>query len=289
MTESKLFGIMAHPVHHSLSPVMHNEAFAELGLPYHYHAFDVQPLHLKVAIESMKNLGIAGVNVSIPHKETVIQYLDEIDDEAKAIGAVNTILLQEGGRLKGYNTDGAGYVQSLVAETKIILAHTKALLLGAGGASKGIAVYLIKQGCKEITIANRTRDKAAKLVIQLDEYMSDHGLAGKIDCIEWKEAPSCSMNFDLIVNTTPLGMWPNTEQIPIHFDHFKSGAIVSDIVYNPLQPLFLTQAVQKGARIHQGLGMFIYQGALAFEYFTGKKAPVEHMRKVVIERLKQGG
>lgn len=289
MTESKLFGIIAHPVHHSLSPVMHNAAFAELGLHHYYHAFDVQPLHLKAAIEAMKNLGIAGVNVSIPHKEKVIQYLDEIDDEAKAIGAVNTILLQEDGRLKGYNTDGAGYLQSLVAETEINLPQTKALLLGAGGASKGIAVYLIKHGCREITIANRTRNKAEELSIQLEEYMNDHGIVGKIACIEWKEASSSSINFNLIVNTTPIGMWPNIEIVPIHLDHLESNTIVSDIVYNPLQTLFLAQAEQKGARIHQGLEMFIYQGALAFEYFTGEKAPVDRMREVVLERLKQGG
>jgi shikimate dehydrogenase len=234
-------------------------------------------------------LGVAGVNVSIPHKVKIIQYLDEIDAEAKAIGAVNTILLQKEGRLKGYNTDGAGYVQALLAETQISLPQTKALLLGAGGAAKGIAVYLIKHGCTDITIANRTRIKAEQLAIQLEEYINDQGLVGKIACIEWKTVSQSSTIYNLIVNTTPIGMWPDTEKAPIHFEHLETNTIVSDIVYNPLKTLFLTQAEQKGARIHQGLGMFIYQGALAFEYFTGEKAPIDCMREVVLERLKQGG
>lgn len=280
---------MAHPVHHSLSPIMHNAAFAELDLPHHYQAFDVQPMQLKAAIEAMKTLNIAGVNVSLPHKVEVIQYLDEIDAEAKAIGAVNTILLQEDGRLKGYNTDGAGYVQALLAETQIALTKTKALLLGAGGAAKGIAIYLIKHGCTDITIANRTRNKAEQLANQLKEYTSDQELVGKIECIEWENASQSSSIFNLIVNTTPIGMWPDTEQAPIYFEHLQTNTIVSDIVYNPLKTFFLTQAEQKGARIHQGLGMFIYQGALAFEYFTGVKAPIECMREVVLKRLIQGG
>jgi shikimate dehydrogenase len=289
MSESKLFGIVAHPVHHSLSPIMHNAAFAKLELLHHYHAFDVRSMHLKAAIEAMKTLRVSGLNVSIPHKVEVMQYLDEIDTEAQAIGAVNTILLQEDGRLKGYNTDGAGYVQSLLAETQIELAQSKTLLLGAGGAAKGIAVYLIKQGCTEITIANRTRNKAEQLVIQLEEYMSDQGIVGRVACIEWEKASHNSDAFNLIVNTTPIGMWPNIEQTPIYFDHLGTNTIVSDIVYNPLNTLFLTKAEQKGANIHQGLGMFIYQGALAFEYFTGEKAPIECMREVVLKRLKQGG
>jgi shikimate dehydrogenase len=289
MDERMLFGLFAHPVHHSLSPVMHNAAFAELGLAHHYQAFDIHPEQLEMAMKGIRALGIGGVNVSIPHKENVIPYLDEIDDEARVIGAVNTIVHQRGGRLKGYNTDGAGYVQSLLAETSIALPQTKALLIGAGGAAKGIAVYLLKHGCSQLTVANRTKAKAEELALQLEKYIQQQGLEGRVLPIEWSQASQEAANYDLIVNTTPIGMWPNSDQIPISLKGINASTVVSDIVYNPLTTQFLKEAAQLGATTHQGLGMFIYQGALAFKYFTGKQAPVDRMKEVVLERLQQGG
>ena len=149
MTVGTLFGLLAHPAGHSMSPLMHNTAFKHLGLEHHYHAFDVAPAQLPAALEGLKALGIGGVNVSIPHKEAVIPYLDEVDAEARVIGAVNTIVLEDD-RLKGYNTDGAGYVRSLIAETNVDLAKARILLLGAGGAAKGISLYLLKEGCSSL-------------------------------------------------------------------------------------------------------------------------------------------
>jgi shikimate dehydrogenase len=289
MDERMLFGLFAHPVHHSLSPVMHNAAFAKLGLAHHYQAFDIHPEQLETAIKGIRALGIGGVNVSIPHKENVIPYLDEIDDEARVIGAVNTIVHQRDGKLKGYNTDGAGYVQSLQAETSIALPQTKALLLGAGGAAKGIAVYLLKHGCSQLTVTNRTKAKAEELALQLEKYIQQQGLEGRVDSIEWSKASLEASNYDLIVNTTPIGMWPHSDQAPISLKAINANTIVSDIVYNPLTTHFLKEATQQGARIHHGLGMFVYQGALAFEYFTEKQAPIDRMKEVVLERLQQGG
>lgn len=288
MTTNKLFGILAHPAGHSMSPLMHNTAFAHLGLGHHYHAFDVPPQELPRALAGLRALGISGVNVTIPHKEAVIPFLDEIDEEAKLIGAVNTIVLEEDGRLKGYNTDGAGYVRSLVTETELDLTGANILLLGAGGAAKGISIYLLKEGCPRLTIANRTSARAKELEQQLLEYIALNKLKADIDVQKWEEVEHVIHDYNVIINTTPMGMWPNVNDTPISLQQVLPGTIVSDIVYNPLKTKFLQIAEEKGAIIHEGLGMFVYQGAIAFELFTGETAPVEIMRKVVLERLKKG-
>lgn len=289
MGDHKLFGLFAHPAHHSMSPLMHNEAFKHVGLEYHYHAFDVHPEHLQTAMKTIKALGLGGVNVSIPHKEGVIPFLDDIDEEARVIGAVNTIVLEKNGCLKGYNTDGAGYVQSLMTETNVDLPSANILILGAGGAAKGIGVYLLKHGCRRLTIANRTFSRAEELMKQLQEYMVNQQLEAEVHCIAWEQIESDSLFYTVIINTTPTGMWPNIEETPLHIYQLPAGTIVSDIVYNPLKTRFLQEAEAQGATIHQGLGMFVYQGALAFEYFTGYKAPLEIMRNTVFQRLQQGG
>jgi shikimate dehydrogenase len=286
--ERKLFGIYAHPVHHSLSPTMHNAAFSFRGLTHNYQAFDVHPTGLEQAMEAMKALQIGGINVSIPHKEKVMQYLDEIDEEAQVIGAVNTVVLDKNNRLKGFNTDGAGYVQSLLTETAIKLQETDVLLIGAGGAAKGIAVYLLKNGCASVTITNRTESKAKELVLLLQKYVATNqntGAVAKVHIKDWDDAVQAHGSFGLIVNTTPMGMWPDIERVPFQLHSLNASTIVSDIVYNPLQTRFLKDAEEQGATVHQGVGMFIYQGALAFELFTGQKAPIEVMRKVVLENL----
>lgn len=289
MTINKLFGILAHPAGHSMSPLMHNTAFNHLGLGHYYQAFDVPPEKLPEALLGLKALGISGVNVTIPHKEAVIPYLDELDEEARQIGAVNTIVLTEDGRLKGYNTDGAGYVRSLVTETGVDLTTTHILLLGAGGAAKGISIYLLKEGCPRLTIANRTSGRAKELKQQLIEYIAQHQLKAKVELLPWEEVGQEELHYQVIINTTPIGMWPKVNEVPIALDHVSAGTIVSDIVYNPLKTKFLHMAEKKGAKIHEGLGMFVYQGAIAFELFTGERAPVEIMRRVVLERLQQGG
>ncbi|GGK18220.1 shikimate dehydrogenase (NADP(+)) [Caldalkalibacillus thermarum] len=291
-SQKQLFGLFAHPVGHSLSPVMHNRAFQALGLPFYYHPFDIPPERLPEAVAGLKALGIRGINVTIPHKENIVPLLDELDPEAEAIGAVNTVVLSETGRLTGYNTDGAGYVQSLLSETGINLKETNVLLLGAGGAAKAIAVYLIKHGCASLTIANRTEHKAETLAHHVQRYAAQSH-AGKrssspvrINVHSWSQLDRDGVKaYQLIINTTPVGMWPNVGQVPLELKELSPGTIVSDIVYNPLQTAFLKAAEQLGAQVHHGLGMFIYQGALAFKLFTGYEAPLEVMRKVVKDQL----
>lgn len=280
------FGLIAHPVGHSLSPVMHNRAFTYLRLPYHYHSFDVRPEQLKEAVQALKVLRVGGVNVSIPHKETIIPYLDEIDEEALTIGAVNTIVINENNKLKGYNTDGEGYVLSLQKEKQIDIKEQHVVILGAGGAAKGIAVYLLKHGCLSITIANRTLHKAEQMTETLRAYAKKAKLSKNIAAKSLDELQTTGFKqYTLIINTTSVGMWPHVEAVPISLTNVQPNCIVSDIVYNPLKTAFLKQAEALGCIIHEGVGMFVHQGALAFEKFTGIEAPVDMMHEVVIQHL----
>ncbi len=286
MNQNKLFGVFAYPVKHSLSPLMHNAAFQAVGLPHYYHGFEIDPDNIGLAVQSIRALGIGGVNVTIPHKQAVMPYLDEIDEEAKVIGAVNTIVQREG-RLYGYNTDGAGYVRSLLDETSIILKKSQVLILGTGGATKGIAVYLLKNGCPSITLTNRTEAKANQLAEQLDTYKAKQGLSAAVTALPWQKAVSEYADYQLIINTTSLGMWPEVDHTPITCEQVTEQTIVSDIVYNPLKTKLLQLAENNGASIHPGLGMFVYQGAIAFEYFTGVEAPVQVMKETVLAKLQE--
>lgn len=288
MEERKLFGILAHPAGHSLSPVMHEEAYQKLGLPYAYHPFDVPPELLPQAINAIKVLGIKGVNVTIPHKERIIPLLDRLDPEAEAIGAVNTVVLEEDGSLSGYNTDGPGYVESLKRETQLDLSRSKVLLLGAGGAAKAIGIYLLKEGIPHLTIVNRTVERAQQLARHLEKYVEGR-FPSSPSQVTVKSVTELDQNklfeYQLIINTTSVGMWPKIDQVPLELGPLSPSTVVSDIVYNPYETLFLKKAKEKGATVHHGLGMLVYQGALAFKLFTGYDAPVEVMWKAVSHQL----
>lgn len=272
----KLFGLLGHPVGHSMSPAMHNDQFNQLGLSHYYQAFDVHPDRLGQAVNGIRALGISGFNVTIPHKVTIMEYLDEIDEEAKAIGAVNTVLNQHG-KLVGFNTDGRGYVQSLQKVAGDAL-DKRILIIGAGGAAKGIYISLAVMGAKNIDLTNRTLEKAQEL-----NRFCKHDLQSKVRSIE--EAEKMLSHYDIIINTTSVGMSPYVEAVPLSLDHLKKGTIVSDIIYNPLETKWLSIAKHKGAIIHNGIGMFVAQGALAFEIWTGKKPDFEKMKLIVIEQL----
>lgn len=288
MEERKLFGILAHPVGHSLSPVMYQQAFIKLGLPYAYHPFDVPPERLAQAVSAIKVLGISGVNVTIPHKERIIPFLDRLDPEAEAIGAVNTVVLEKDGTLTGYNTDGAGYVESLKEETGLDLSQCKVLILGAGGAAKAIGVYLLKEGVPHLTIVNRTLERAHQLACHLEKYLKSRSspLPAKITVRSQADlAQNKSFDYQLIINTTSVGMWPHVNEMPMELGPLPPSTVVSDIVYNPYETLFLKKAKEQGATIHRGLGMLVYQGTLAFKLFTGYEAPVDTMWEAVRNHL----
>ncbi|SFL33885.1 shikimate dehydrogenase [Paenibacillus sp. 1_12] len=270
-----LYGVFGDPIHHSKSPIMLNRAFEESGINAVYAAFHIKQGQLKAAIDGIRTLQFRGVNVTIPHKVEVMEYMDEIDEGARIIGAVNTII-NEDGRLIGRNTDGIGYVRSLKEETGIDLRGKHVLMLGAGGAARGVAYALAMEGAAHIYIANRTRDKAIELAQTISSFTTATGLG-------MDEIGDMVGKVGLIVNNTSVGMYPNVDAVPMDTSLILDSTVVSDLVYNPLVTKFLCESEARGAAIHSGLGMFIYQGAFAFEYWTGTTAPVAAMRQAVID------
>ncbi|NOU85273.1 shikimate dehydrogenase [Paenibacillus sp. LMG 31460] len=272
-----LYGVFGDPIRHSRSPIMLNRAFQEAGINAVYAAFHVRPDELGDAVRGIRALGYRGINVTIPHKVEVMQYLDEIDEGARIVGAVNTIV-NEAGKLIGYNTDGIGYVRSLKEETGIELKGKSVLLLGAGGAARGVAYALAKEGAGRIYIANRTKERALELADTISSYTEAIGLG-------MDELGHVVDEVQFVLNTTSAGMHPHVEELPLPLELLRSHHLVSDLIYNPRITRFLREAEARGARIHGGLGMFIYQGAFAFEYWTGTPAPVAAMRQVVEQSL----
>jgi shikimate dehydrogenase len=269
-----LYGVIGDPIRHSKSPIMLNRAFREKDINGAYAAFHVTSGQLEQAIAGVRGLGIRGLNVTIPHKIEVLPFLDEISEGARAAGAVNTIV-NENGKLIGYNTDGIGYVRSLKEEAEPDLSGKTILVLGAGGAARGILWALAQEKPAAILVANRTESKAAELAASFSPDF-------RISSIPWSDLRGGCSTADVVVNTTSVGMSPNIDALPIDASWLKPGSVASDLIYNPLKTAFLRQAEQQGCRIHSGLGMFIYQGAYAFEYWTGKPAPVQAMREAVL-------
>jgi len=269
-----LFGVIGDPVRHSKSPVMLNRAFREAGVNGAYAAFHVLPEKLGDAIAGVRGLGFRGLNVTIPHKIEVMKHLDEISEGARAIGAVNTIV-NDGGRLVGYNTDGIGYVRSLKEEAEPELAGKKIVVLGAGGAARGILWALAQEKPAAIVVANRTEAKAEELAASFDPAL-------RIATVPWAGLREAVADADVVINTTSVGMSPNVGETLIDPAWLRPGAVASDLIYNPLKTAFLEKAEERGCRAHGGLGMFVYQGAYAFEYWTDKPAPVAAMREAVL-------
>ncbi|MCG3399039.1 shikimate dehydrogenase [Staphylococcus massiliensis] len=263
------FAVIGHPIDHSLSPVMHHANFQALNLDYGYEALNVPPKDMHLIKEIITSKGLDGFNVTIPHKTEIMSYLDVIDEASCAIGAVNTVKI-ENGKWIGYNTDGIGYVKGLI-ELDLHLKHRKILILGAGGASKGIAHALDKITEHKVTVANRTLSR-------FDSWQLD------VHTMSLNEAASELDQFDIVINTTPLGMKDNQE-LPIELTNLKRGALVSDIVYTPSETPFLKAAKAQGNPIYNGLDMFVQQGAESFKIWTGHTADIEAMKNKVIEYL----
>lgn len=266
---TNIVGLIGHPVEHSFSPPMHNAAFKALGMDYAYVAFDVNPLNLKSAIEGAKSLNIKGFNVTIPHKIDVIQYLDEIDDVAGLIGAVNTIDFKE---MKGYNTDGIGAIRAIEEVTSI--KNKNVVVAGAGGASRAISFYIAKYGADSLTILNRNAEKARNLANDvLNSNLIDNVKSDSIS-----EIGKYLTDGDILIDTTPIGMHPNVNDSPI----VKSGdmhedLVVFDAVYNPNETVLLKEAIKADAKPVYGIKMLLYQGAESFKIWTGRNAPVDVM------------
>lgn len=270
MTQRRL-GIIGHPVAHSLSPTFQNAALKALGVDATYEAWDTPLEELSARVESLREPETMGANVTIPHKQDVAPLLDDLDPLAARIGAVNTIV-NRNGRLAGYNTDGAGFVRALRDEAGFEPQGKTVLMLGAGGAARGIAFALLEAGTRVLTIANRTQERAEALAAELRRYYP----AATVDVTEF---PPSQIAFDCIVNTTSVGMHGGSAEgaSPCDFATVRPGTLAVDIVYAPAETPFLRAAADHGLTTLGGLPMLIYQGALAFELWTGKPAPVAAM------------
>ncbi len=262
----KIYGVLGNPIQHSLSPVMHNAAFEAAGVNSQYVAFE--SLDLKGSIDGMRALGIRGMSITIPFKTSVIPYLDELDPLAEKIGAVNT-LVNENGRLKGYNTDGLGAMKAL--QTKIDLAGKRCVLVGAGGAARGIG-FMARENGMELVVANRSVDRGI-------------ALADFLECPFIPLERIGEAVTDVLIQTTPVGMFPHEDASPVPDDVFQKEMVVMDAIYNPLETRLLKTARARGCATISGLEMFIHQGAEQFYLWTGLNPPMDVMRAVVKNAL----
>lgn len=277
---TKILGVFGHPIAHSLSPVMHNAAIRALNIDYIYVPFHVLPENLPKAVEGIRAMEISGINVTIPHKEHVIEYLDEVSENSMQIRSVNTII-NVNGHLKGDTTDGPGFLRSAEAAWGKF-DGCKVLLLGAGGSAKAVAFALARIGC-EIVIANRTNERAVELAGVLGKVFS----TGKFRVVELdSQALGDEISrADMVVNTTSVGMHPDVGGIPISPDLLRPNLLVYDLVYNPARTRLVVEAEKRGASAITGLKMLVYQGALSFEMWTGLEAPVDVMEEEAVKVL----
>jgi len=278
---TRICGIIGDPIEHSMSPVMHNAAFKNEGVDYVYLPFRVKKEELGKAIEGMRALNIRGLNITIPHKVAVIQFLDELDPLADKIGAVNTIV-NDDGVLTGYNTDATGFLQALL-ERGIEPKGKSVVILGAGGASRAISFILAERG-SSLVILNRTWDKAKICADRISEIFQGEATALKLNRENLAAALSQA---DILINATSVGMSPNINETPVTSNLLKPSLVVFDIVYNPIKTRLQREAEAAGATVISGLDMLVWQGALAFEKWTGLKAPVGVMREKVIDVLQR--
>jgi len=277
---TRICGIIGDPVEHSVSPAMHNAAFSHLNLNYIYLPFQVDQESLAGAIEGIRSLNFRGVNVTIPHKSAVIPYLDEIDTLAEGIGAVNTIV-NENGILRGYNTDAPGFLHMLLLEG-IDPSQKKFAILGAGGSAKAIAFILADKG-SQLTILNRHRERAERLA---DTILNTFRKEVVVRDLTEKNLKMTLEESEILINTTSVGMFPHSTEILVPPDILRPGLIVVDIIYNPYRTRLLVEAEKRGLKTINGVDMLVAQGAIAFNLWTGKEAPQREMKSAVIRALK---
>jgi shikimate dehydrogenase len=271
--EAKKFGLIGHPVGHSLSAAMHGKVFEELGLPHTYEAFDVLPENLE---EFVRNTDLDGANVTIPHKVEVMKYVDRLEKSAKDVRAVNTIHFGE--EKVGHNTDGVGFSRSL-EEKAVNPKERNVLVVGSGGVSRAILAQLVQDNAN-ITLTNRTRKKAEALIEELN-------LQDKIKIIDYNPENITQALKDtyLVINTTSIGMHPNIDYSPVPKEALKKEHVVFDAVYNPIETKLIKDAKEIGCKTISGVGMLVHQGAESSRIWLGIDPPIETMRKVLIDAL----
>ncbi len=265
-------GIIGHPIGHSISPVFQQAALDAIGFDGVYEPWDVVPGGVGDFVGGLRAPGTLGINVTVPHKEAVIPFLDEVDDWASTAGAVNTIVNREG-RLSGHNTDGIGFLRALREGAGFEPQGQAVLVLGAGGSARGVVYALARAGAGRLIIANRTLERAERLA----QISADSGVPA--DAVTLSGAASAAADVSLIVNCTSMGMvhGPDETGSPLSSADIPPSALVNDLVYNPLETPLLREATQAEAAVLGGIQMLVYQGAASFEMWTGQPAPVPVM------------
>ena len=274
--KTKLLGIIGDPVEHSLSPVMHNAGIKALGLDYVYIPLGLKTEDLAQAIATFRAINLEGFNVTIPHKQTVMQFLQEISPLAQRVGATNTVWASQQG-WSGTNTDVHGFLAPL-KQLERQWSEVKPLVLGCGGAARAVVEGLSGLGCREIRVIGRNLEKLNQLQREWSE----------VKVYQWSELLPLITESELLVNTTPLGMYPNVEESPLDDDLVKlmqPGAIAYDLIYTPRPTRWLLESQKQGALIIDGLEMLINQGAIALEMWVQRPAPVDVMRQALLNYL----
>ncbi len=267
-------GIIGYPIGHSISPIFQQAGLDHLGIDATYEKWEVTPEGVGDFVAGLRAPGTLGINITVPHKQAVIPFLDEVDEWATAAGAVNTIVNHDG-HLTGHNTDGPGFLRALLVETGYDPSRTRALILGAGGAARGILLALIRGGVDSLVIANRTLERAETLA----QLSSDNGVGSEAISLSGDAVTEAAASANLIVNCTTMGMshGPDEHGSPISAAQIPATAIVNDVVYTPLLTPILKEAAAAGATALGGLHMLVYQGVLSFQMWTGVDAPVDVM------------
>ena len=269
---SNTYAVIGDPIDHSLSPNIHNAAFRHLKLDHTYIAYKIPAGELSAGIEALKAIKIAGFNVTIPHKIEMMKFLDEMDTTCKVIGAVNTVL-NEDGKLKGYNTDMIGFLDP-IKKKNLVIKDSQVLLLGAGGAARAIVTAMVKEKAGKITIVNRTLENANKLA----EFTKKIG--GNVDTVSIQEVNKLIADYKFIINSTSIGM--RNEPSPISTENISKDSIVYDIVYQPINTDLIKKSKENGATIIYGYEMLLSQAACSFEIWHKTEAPYDVMKKALL-------
>jgi shikimate dehydrogenase len=276
-------GVFGDPVAHSLSPQMQNAALKHCQIDMQYVRFQISPDELREALNLIRDLKFVGLNLTVPHKIAALKFVDDLEESAKSIGAVNAV--KNNGKLHGLNTDGKGFARAIREEFVVDLRDLRVMILGAGGAARAIAMQCAKENCERLVIANRTLEKAKKLADELRDLFAGPRVLGpvaRLQAIAWDEAAFRFQigNVDLIVNATPLGL-NRSDPSPIPARLLAPHLMVYDTIYSERRTPFVSAAVEAGARGANGLSMLLHQGALAFEIWFGREAPLDVMRKAL--------
>ena len=279
-----IYGLFGYPVEHTASPKMHNAAFNALKMNAVYLPFSVKPEDLKDAVGGLNALGIKGINVTIPHKQTIIPFLDSLHPSASAIGAVNTVQILQG-KLIGYNTDAVGFASDVEISAGFSFDKKLVFLCGSGGAGRAIAFACISRGVKSIGVYDLDINRSKSLVDDLREYLSENNLSIQVDCLD-KNVDDYLASVDLAINATPLGMKPD-DPVPFAVDCLSPDAVVYDVVYNIPKTALVESAEKRKLKALNGLGMLLGQGAQAFRIWTGQ-APDSSVMRCALEQAIYG-